>query len=503
MCFLFYCRNSEDKQYHQSHLINVTHSQTGAHLNTSTNSTNIYQQQKTGDVSEINSSNMLSQGNQSSGGASFYDGNSTNGSREIAATVIKMEVDNSNKPAQGTTNISSVAQTEIFQNKVTVPSLPMSTLTVTSVSTTTGQQLANVLNTNNTSTITVTANKAPKQDSASTAIIGGNKDVDLRKKRKRDQQKQRRQLPTTQLKDNSVNSAIGNNSSIANCNSNNNNIIGVNNSNANNLSIIGTISPGASTSASGVVNNKKRVRNKALKIEEDYDSFIDNLLQHMRQMQSLQILEPELHNCYSACPIYGWNQNVSPPSSTSQTNQARKSDEIQRSHHNELHSELLGEYGKAFMANRITEYDPTRPIIQKKQMEEANPIHNNYYDQEFSSFTGKSESERLLSLLKITKERAQSYDVTEIAYNSHSNKPDPNSELHRILHLGTIYQEPFPGLAFINEEQDESDRMSPVIPIIDPMALTTKPIRHLPEQLKSDDENDTSNKLENSDSKKG
>lgn len=222
----------------------------------------------------------------------------------------------------------------------------------------------------------------------------------------------------------------------------------------------------------------------------------------MRQMQPIQILEPQLYSSFKSCSLPGWNQNVSP---TNQANQVKANQTEQNDDNlNKVQpKELLGEYGKGFVARRLSEYDPQRPIVEQKRMEEISPtqIHNHYYDQEFSQFTGKTESERLSSLIKMAKEKAQSFDLTEIAFNSNSNVnfSENATEMNRILQLGLMHQEPFPGLAFVNEEQDEIDRMSPVIPLIDSMSLTTKPKRLYAKQL--DEENGKDDALKSDETK--
>lgn len=46
---------------------------------------------------------------------------------------------------------------------------------------------------------------------------------------------------------------------------------------------------------------------KLQKNEEDYDSFMDNLMVHIKALPQMQILEPLLPKNFGVCPIYGCN----------------------------------------------------------------------------------------------------------------------------------------------------------------------------------------------------
>jgi histone-lysine N-methyltransferase MLL3 len=49
---------------------------------------------------------------------------------------------------------------------------------------------------------------------------------------------------------------------------------------------------------------KKRSR-KVSRLDEDYDTYIDNLMVQLRQLQPMAVLEPLLGKNYGVCPIFG------------------------------------------------------------------------------------------------------------------------------------------------------------------------------------------------------
>ncbi|XP_061401272.1 histone-lysine N-methyltransferase trr [Musca vetustissima] len=256
------------------------------------------------------------------------------------------------------------------------------------------------------------------------------KDNDNRKKRKREQQKQRKQLST---------------------------------SNAKETTTTGNPAANASISAAGSNAAKQKRSRKSLKMEEDYDSFIENLMLHLRQMPPMQVLEPQLNVNYGVCNMFGWRN--CPSSSTSPQKESRQSERG-----NLFEQELEGEFGAAYIPNKVPFYDLNK-FRGRKTSDDANTsssIQNNYYDQEFSSFTYKSEPDKLNSWVKVYRERA--VDTPEIISNKHLMPVDPV----KTIRLNMLQQETFPGLILMSSSQQRMGRMSPVIPVVNSMALITK-----------------------------
>ncbi|KAL9913079.1 trithorax-related isoform 1-T1 [Glossina fuscipes fuscipes] len=252
------------------------------------------------------------------------------------------------------------------------------------------------------------------------------KDVEIRRKRKREQQKQRRQVC----------------SNTKDTNANTSNTFAFN---------------------SNPVSSKKRSR-KSHKLEEDYDSFIDNLLLHMRQMQPLQVLEPHLSVNYDVCKIYGWKNSPRSADNKSPVKDNRQTEKV-----NILQRELQGEYGSAYLPNKVPFYDSINFNYQDNKDDlHSSTIQNNYYDQEFSSFTYKTESEKLSACIKLCRER--SVDTSEIICNRRTVPMEPV----KAMRLNMLQQETFPGLILMSSTQQRMGRMSPVIPFVSSMALITK-----------------------------
>lgn len=295
----------------------------------------------------------------------------------------------------------------------------------------TTQNIVNAAGSTTSTSINVGPTSTGNTTLSSPSLAGPNsasKDVD-RKKRKREQQKPRKQQ------------VIGNTKDTA-----------------------ATSSPTISASTSNAANAKKRSR-KSLKLEEDYDSYIDNLLSHMRQMQPLQVLEPQLNINYDVCNIYGW-RNFSNNSNSNSTSPVKESRQNERSHMFER--ELEGEYGAAHLPNKVPFYDFKSFMDEKTKDDTAtSTIQNNYYDQEFTSFTYKTEPEKLSSWVKVYRERAT--DTPEIV----SNKLMPVDPV-KTMRLNMLQQETFPGLILMSSTQQKLGRMSPVIPFVSSMALITK-----------------------------
>jgi histone-lysine N-methyltransferase MLL3 len=108
---------------------------------------------------------------------------------------------------------------------------------------------------------------------------------------------------------------------------------------------------------------------KLQKTEEDYDSFIDNLMVQIKSLPQMQILEPLLPKNFNVCPIYGCN-DLNKLSSSKR--------------YNITSGELTGTFGNAELHNASDFYNTKLFGILEPKVEQA-PVstQRGFYDQEF------------------------------------------------------------------------------------------------------------------------
>lgn len=213
-------------------------------------------------------------------------------------------------------------------------------------------------------------------------------------------------------------------------------------------------------SSKEALNPKKKAR-KSSKLDEDYDTFIDNLMIQLKQLPAMQILEPLLPRNYSVCPIFG-------------ATDLNKSHASVRS--NFVKGDLIGQYGSAEISNQ-SDFYTTKPFGSKTQQPEQTVIstQRGFYDQEFPPIKFDSESDRYDSLAfsqsnvnSITRD----LDTPDTIISSSSPECDRSFRISPICFSGLrlIKEE------FTDEDEDEmiSSRMSPVIPIIMPIPVRLK-----------------------------
>lgn len=200
---------------------------------------------------------------------------------------------------------------------------------------------------------------------------------------------------------------------------------------------------------SSSVSQKKRPR-KTQKAEEDYDTFIENLMVQLRALQPMQILEPLLPKNYSVCSIFGVNDSAS----------------AKRASHN-VNGELVGKYSNASLPN-VSDFYNTEPFGCKEPIVELPPssTQRGFYDQEFSPLKFDEEEHRSKYDLLI---KDRDVDTPDTIVGSSSPEC---TEIER--------QVCFPGLKLIEgDDEDELQliygRMSPTIPIITPIPIRLKP----------------------------
>ncbi|XP_026321911.1 uncharacterized protein LOC113231673 isoform X2 [Hyposmocoma kahamanoa] len=211
-------------------------------------------------------------------------------------------------------------------------------------------------------------------------------------------------------------------------------------------------------------NAKKRPR-KGSRYEEDYDTFIDNLMTQLRLLPTMQIQEPALTTNFSVCPLFG---------SGDLTKLKNKDYDI-------LKGDLIGEFGNARIPN-VADYYNTKPFGEQEPLPEKPPAstQRGFYDQEFQPIMFDDDPDDK-KLDFICKERDTDTPDSIVSCSSPEclDMEPPNR---------------FPGLKLIDDEEEEEDsdsaisgRVSPIIPIIAPLPIRVKPVSLY--NLKEEDDN--------------
>lgn len=210
-------------------------------------------------------------------------------------------------------------------------------------------------------------------------------------------------------------------------------------------------------------NAKKRPR-KGSRYEEDYDTFIDNLMAQLRLLPAMQIQEPALTTNFAVCPLFG---------SGDLTKLKNKDYDI-------LKGDLMGDFGNAKIPN-VGDYYNTKPFGDEEPLPEKPPTstQRGFYDQEFQPILFDDDPEDK-KLDFICKERDTD---TPDSIVSCSSPECPETEPPNR----------FPGLKLIDDEEEDEDsdsasgRISPAIPIIAPVPIRVKPVSLY--QSKDEDDN--------------
>ncbi|CAB3239125.1 unnamed protein product [Arctia plantaginis] len=210
-------------------------------------------------------------------------------------------------------------------------------------------------------------------------------------------------------------------------------------------------------------NAKKRPR-KGSRYDEDYDTFIDNLMVQLRSMPAMQIQEPALTTNFAVCPLFG---------SGDLTKLKNKDYDI-------LKGDLTGEFGNAKIPN-VADYYNTKPFGEEEPLPEKPPAstQRGFYDQEFQPIVFEEDPEDK-KLDFICKERDT--DTPDSIVSCSSPECFDMEPLNR-----------FPGLRLIDDEEEDDDsdcasgRISPAIPIIAPVPIRVKPVSLY--QAKEEEEN--------------
>jgi [histone H3]-lysine4 N-trimethyltransferase MLL3 len=216
------------------------------------------------------------------------------------------------------------------------------------------------------------------------------------------------------------------------------------------------------------MSNKEKGSKKPRKLqknEEDYDSFIDNLMVQIKSLSQMQILEPLLPKNFNVCAIYG-------------SHELNKVNSLKR--YNTTSGELSGQFGKGEMAN-ISDFYNTKPFGSLNPKPEKAPVstQRGFYDQEFPPIKFDDEDSQPNHHTQRSK-----YDL--LAKDRDIDTPDTIVNSSSPECVTVKHSSRFPGLRLIREEEDAEDeeemtsfidnRLSPSIPtIITPIPIRLKP----------------------------
>lgn len=212
---------------------------------------------------------------------------------------------------------------------------------------------------------------------------------------------------------------------------------------------------------------------KLQKSEEDYDSFMDNLMLHIKALPQMQILEPLLPKNFGVCPIYGCSE-------LNKLSSSRRYDISS--------GELSGSYGKGELAN-ISDFYNTKPfgVLEAKSEQAPVSTQRGFYDQEFPPIKFEEEEHHRSKHDLLARDR--DIDTPETIVCSSSPECVMSAPLCR-----------YPGLKLIKEDDEDEDeivrfvqgRMSPTIPtVVAPIPIRLKSgISLSSDNALSDKEND-------------
>ncbi|KAI8424057.1 hypothetical protein MSG28_002687 [Choristoneura fumiferana] len=209
----------------------------------------------------------------------------------------------------------------------------------------------------------------------------------------------------------------------------------------------------AAENNSSAPGGKKRPR-KGSRYEEDYDTFIDNLMSQLRLLQPMQIQEPSLTTNFAVCPLFG---------SGDLTKLKNKDYDIMK-------GDLVGEFGNAKIPN-VADYYNTKPFGDDEPLPEKPPAstQRGFYDQEFQPIVFEDDTEDK-KLDFICKERDTDTPDSIVSCSS----PE-------CLEIEPVNR--FPGLKLIDDDDEDEDsdsavsgKVSPIIPLIAPVPVRVKPV---------------------------
>lgn len=211
--------------------------------------------------------------------------------------------------------------------------------------------------------------------------------------------------------------------------------------------------------ASATTQPKKRPR-KTSKLDEDYDSYIESVLNQIRQLPPLNVSEPILTRNFLAVPLSG-SGDLS---------------KLSLEDFDPRIGDLEGKYGDAIVPD-YTDYYDTKPYGDLDALPEKPPAstQRGFYDQEFP-------------LIRFEENRRFDQFARDDTPDSIVSCSSPEPSLDEQQKPANNNR--FPGLGLIHEDDDDDevdtegitpqitgnrDRLSPVVPIITPIPIRLKP----------------------------
>ncbi|KAI4497783.1 hypothetical protein M0802_007109 [Mischocyttarus mexicanus] len=210
------------------------------------------------------------------------------------------------------------------------------------------------------------------------------------------------------------------------------------------------------------VPQKKRCK-KVSRLDEDYDTFVDNFMIQLRQLPPMAVLEPLLGSNYGVCPIFGSGD---------------LSKIVNQKDYNTRTGDLIGSYGSANLPG-VSDHYNTQPFGELEPLPPQQPVstQRGFYDQEFPP-------------LKL--DDAEEKKENSLVANRDIDSPDTIISSSSPECVIPEFVPHFPGLRLIEEESDEESdwlkRVSPVIPLVSPIPIRLKPT-HIRDTTKQDKEN--------------
>ncbi|XP_021938191.1 uncharacterized protein LOC110838870 isoform X2 [Zootermopsis nevadensis] len=214
-------------------------------------------------------------------------------------------------------------------------------------------------------------------------------------------------------------------------------------------------SQGKEPTASGGTPKKQRIR-KGSKVDEDYDTYIENLMMQLRQLPPMSVLEPALSRNYAVCSIFG---------SGDLTKIGTTRDYSTR------HGDLKGSFCAAYLAH-VSDHYNTQPFGDLPPLPPQPPVstQRGFYDQEFAALKLENDDDKRPDG-QTSGNRDRGNDTPDTVVSSSS----PECVIHELPIR-------FPGLKLIEEEDSEKEeetrwmkRSSPIIPIISPIPIRLRP----------------------------
>lgn len=194
-------------------------------------------------------------------------------------------------------------------------------------------------------------------------------------------------------------------------------------------------------------NNKPNKRpRKNSKLEEDYDSYIDSVLNQIRHLPPMVVSEPVLVRNYGVMPVFG-SGDLS---------------KIGTKAFDPRCGDLVGSYGNALVPD-CADYYSTKPYGDEDPIPEKPPAstQRGFYDQEFPLIRFDTDDDKKFDVFSRD-------DTPDSVISCSSPECETTDSCDRYL-----------GLKLISDDEDEvaelQSRTSPLIPLIKPIAIRLKP----------------------------